>query len=63
VPLIGTAAAVGLILFYVGAIITHLRTRLLTPIRYGDRVPPTERGRAGAGTDLGLEGGLVGFVR
>ncbi|PYL23761.1 MAG: hypothetical protein DMF37_09030 [Verrucomicrobia bacterium] len=27
VPLIGTAAAVGLILFFVGAIITHLRAR------------------------------------
>lgn len=27
VPLIGTAAAVGLILFFVGAIITHLRGR------------------------------------
>ena len=27
VPLIGTASAVGLILFYVGAIITHLRVR------------------------------------
>src|SRR2546425_5886364 len=26
-PLIGTAAAVGLILFFVGAIITHLRAR------------------------------------
>jgi hypothetical protein len=27
VPLIGTAAAVGLILFFVGAILTHLRAR------------------------------------
>jgi hypothetical protein len=27
VPLIGTAAAIGIILFYVGAIITHLRVR------------------------------------
>ena len=27
VPLIGTAAAVGLVLFFVGAIITHLRVR------------------------------------
>lgn len=27
VPLLGTAAAVGLILFFVGAIITHLRAR------------------------------------
>lgn len=27
VPLIGAAAAIGLILFYVGAIITHLRAR------------------------------------
>src|SRR5215208_1181897 len=27
VPLIGTAAAVGLILFFVGAILTHLRVR------------------------------------
>jgi hypothetical protein len=27
IPLIGTAAAVGLILFFVGAIITHLRGR------------------------------------
>lgn len=27
VPLIGQAAAVGLVLFFVGAIITHLRTR------------------------------------
>jgi hypothetical protein len=27
VPMIGTAAAVGLILFFVGAIITHLRAR------------------------------------
>jgi hypothetical protein len=27
VPLIGTAAAIGLILFFVGAIITHLRAR------------------------------------
>ena len=27
VPLIGTAAAIGLILFFVGAIITHMRAR------------------------------------
>jgi hypothetical protein len=27
IPLIGTAAAIGLILFFVGAIITHLRAR------------------------------------
>lgn len=27
VPLVGTAAAAGLILFFVGAIITHLRAR------------------------------------
>jgi hypothetical protein len=27
VPMIGTAAAVGLVLFFVGAIITHLRAR------------------------------------
>ena len=27
VPLIGTAAAVGLVLFFVGAIVTHLRAR------------------------------------
>jgi hypothetical protein len=27
VPLIGTAAAIGLILFFVGAIITHLRAQ------------------------------------
>jgi DoxX-like family len=27
VPLIGTAAAIGLVLFFVGAIITHLRAR------------------------------------
>jgi hypothetical protein len=27
VPLIGTAAAVGLVLFFIGAIITHLRAR------------------------------------
>jgi hypothetical protein len=38
VPLIGVAAAVGLILFFVGAIITHLRSRdcysLGTPIGF-----------------------------
>ena len=27
VPLVGTAAAIGLVLFFVGAIITHLRAR------------------------------------
>jgi hypothetical protein len=27
VPLIGTAAAIGLVLFFVGAIVTHLRAR------------------------------------
>jgi hypothetical protein len=31
VPLIGTAAAVGLVLFFVGAIITHLRARDYSP--------------------------------
>ena len=50
VPLIGTAAAVGLVLFFVGAIITHLRARLLD--RPGGRVPPVGRGRAGVGTGL-----------
>src|SRR5215217_4556570 len=38
---IGTAAAVGVILFFVGALITHLRTRLLARPR--DRVPPARR--------------------
>ncbi len=31
VPLIGTAAAIGLVLFFVGAIITHLRARDYSP--------------------------------
>jgi len=49
VPLIGTAAAIGLILFFVGAIIIHLaRTRLL--IRPGGRVPSAGRGHPGVET-------------
>ncbi|MGA8673735.1 MAG: DoxX family protein [Candidatus Acidiferrales bacterium] len=32
VPLIGIAAAVGLVLFFVGAIITHLRSRNHSPV-------------------------------
>lgn len=31
VPLIGTAAAIGLVLFFVGAIIAHLRARDFSP--------------------------------
>ena len=54
VPLIGTAAAVGLILFFVGAIITHLRARLL--IRPGGGLPPAGRGRAGVATGLIMRG-------
>ncbi len=30
-PLIGTAAAIGLVLFFVGAIVTHLRARDYSP--------------------------------
>ena len=31
VPLIGTAAAIGLVLFFIGAVITHLRARDFSP--------------------------------
>ena len=50
VPLIGIAAAVGLVLFFVAAIITPARTRLL--VRSGSRVPSAGRRRAGVETDL-----------
>jgi len=36
VPLIGVAAAVGLILFFVGAIITHLRATTTLSVRQSD---------------------------
>jgi hypothetical protein len=51
VPLIGTAAAVGLVLFFVGAIITHLRARDYS-FWSGGRVPPAGRGRVGIATGL-----------
>jgi hypothetical protein len=34
VPYLGTAAAVGLVLFYVGAVITHVRARVLYNIAF-----------------------------
>ncbi|MFI9453845.1 DoxX family protein [Amycolatopsis sp. NPDC052450] len=34
VPYIGTAAAVGLVLFYVGAVLTHVRARVLYNIAF-----------------------------
>ncbi|OLZ48604.1 DoxX family protein [Amycolatopsis keratiniphila] len=34
VPYIGTAAAAGLVLFYLGAVITHLRARVLYNIAF-----------------------------
>ncbi|RSN63128.1 hypothetical protein DMH01_10995 [Amycolatopsis sp. WAC 04182] len=34
IPLIGTAAAVGLVLFYLGAVITHVRARVLYNIAF-----------------------------
>jgi hypothetical protein len=49
VPLVGTAAAIGLVLFFVCAIYTHVRTRLLGAVRPGDRVPRAGRGHAGLG--------------
>jgi hypothetical protein len=49
VPLIGTAAAIGLILFFVGAIIIHLRARDHS-FGLGGRVPSAGRGRAGVET-------------
>ncbi|MFF2144995.1 DoxX family protein [Kitasatospora sp. NPDC058190] len=33
-PPLGTAAAVGLVLFYIGAVITHVRTRVLHNIYF-----------------------------
>jgi hypothetical protein len=38
VPLIGTAAAIGVILFFIGAVITHLRIRdhaIAPPVGFG----------------------------
>lgn len=49
VPLIGVAAAVGLILFFAGAIITHLRSRLLLS-RYANRIPSAGHRRTITGT-------------
>ncbi|KZB84557.1 DoxX family protein [Amycolatopsis regifaucium] len=34
VPYLGTAAAVGLVLFYVGAVITHVRARVFSNIAF-----------------------------
>ncbi|WP_410654511.1 DoxX family protein [Amycolatopsis sp. lyj-112] len=34
VPLLGTAAAIGLVLFYVGAVVTHVRARVLYNIYF-----------------------------
>jgi hypothetical protein len=31
VPLVGTAAAIGLVLFFIGAVVTHLRARDYSP--------------------------------
>jgi hypothetical protein len=45
VPLIGIAAAVGLVLFFVGAIVTHLRARDYS-FRSGGYVPPADHRRA-----------------
>jgi hypothetical protein len=57
---IGTAAAIGLILYFVAAIITHLRARDHS-IGPAACVPPAGRGRAGVGTGLvnrpGFDGG------
>ena len=51
-PAVGIAAAVGLVLFFVGAIITHLRERLL--VRPRDRVPSPggRRARAAPGFEV-----------
>src|SRR5438552_12145650 len=53
VSLIGTAAAVGLILFFVGAINHPPACRRLL-VRPGGRVPPAGRRRAGVATGLVL---------
>lgn len=64
--LIGTAAAVGLILLFVAASLTHLRARLL--VRSSGCVSPAGRGRAGAGTacqgprGVGASDGVGGIV-
>ena len=50
VPLIGTAAVIGLILFFACAIYTHVRAVDNSPVRLGERVPPASRGRAGVGS-------------
>jgi len=49
VPRLGTAAAIGLVLFFIGAIITHLRARDYS-FGLSDRVPLAGRGRPGVGT-------------
>ena len=46
VAFIGTAAATGLVLFFVGAIVAHLRARLFAAVRSGGRVLPAGRGHA-----------------
>jgi acid phosphatase family membrane protein YuiD len=53
VPVIGIAAGVGLIVFFVGAIITHLRGRDYS-LGPGDAVPIAGRGRAGGAAGLAL---------
>ena len=50
VPPVGTAAAVGLILYFVGAIITPCAPAITD--RPGGRVPRARRGRAGTGIGL-----------
>src|SRR2546429_1661802 len=57
VPLIGTAAAIGLVLFFVGAIITHLRAR-----DYSFGLAVVFLLLAVASLALGLYGGAVGII-
>jgi DoxX-like family len=59
VPLVGTAAAIGLVLFFVCAIYTHVRARLLAAVRLGGRVPLAGRGRADIGNGLALSGSSI----
>ena len=57
VPRLGTAAAIGLVLFFVGAIITHLRAR-----DYSFGLAVVFLLLAGASLALGLYGGAVGII-
>ncbi|MCW2688045.1 MAG: hypothetical protein JWR37_2935 [Mycobacterium sp.] len=54
IPLIGMAAAVGLVLFFVGAVIVHVRTHVFQNIAF----PTTFLALAVASLVLGLQRGL-----